>query len=75
VVYIGLAGGRELFGLQSALRRQFERRLPGVERFRYEVNQQYQSRFRELLMLYRADHGRLPEHNRAEELPPLGRMG
>lgn len=71
VVYIGFAGGRSLFGLRSEL----EKRLGSAAGFRYEVNNQYQTRWRELLMLHRAEHGDLPELNRREPVPKLGRLG
>ena len=56
IVYMGFAGGRSLFGLRSELQAELEKRGPGF-RFRYEVNMQYQTRWRELLMVYVADHG------------------
>jgi hypothetical protein len=70
VVYIGYAGGRELFGLRSALQRQLGRAV----QFRYEVNMQYQSRWRELLMLHERDHGSLPELNANDRPARLGSM-
>jgi hypothetical protein len=42
----------------------------GATQFRVEVNQQYHTRFRELLMVHQADHGQLPPAN-AED-PPIG---
>ena len=71
VVYIGFAGGKSLFGLRSEL----EKRLGTARHFRYEVNNQYQTRWRELLMLHRATHGEVPEMNQHEPLPKLGRLG
>jgi hypothetical protein len=53
VQYIGFAGGRSLFGLRSELRA----RMGAAHSFRYEVNMQYQTRYRELLMLHRGAHG------------------
>ncbi len=73
-VYVGYAGGRELFGLRSALQRHFELGTAGATRFRYEVNMQYQSRHRELLMLHVADCGSLPEANVADHPAHLGRV-
>lgn len=72
VLHIGYAGGRSLFGLRSAID-EARRRQRGAAQFRYEVTMQYQSRYRELLMLHLADHGRLPEGN-ADEKPSLGRL-
>ncbi len=70
VLYIGFAGGKSLFGLRSEL----QKRLGSAAQFRYEVNNQYQTRWRELLMLHQAEHGALPELNRTEAIPKLGRL-
>jgi hypothetical protein len=43
-------------------------------RFRVEVNQQYTSRYQELLMLHVADHGSLPAVNQTDPPPRLGRL-
>lgn len=75
VLYIGYAGGRELFGLRSALERHHDLRTAGATRFRYEVNMQYQSRYRELLMLHVADSGALPPGNLHDHPAHLGRIG
>ena len=79
VVYIGYAGGRELFGLRSALERHRDLAAAGVANgavlFRYEVNMQYQSRYRELLMLHKADNGALPIGNLDDHPVHLGRIG
>jgi hypothetical protein len=72
VLHIGYAGGRALFGLRSAVE-EASRRHPAAARFRCEVTMQYQSRYRELLMLHVADHGALPEGNREERIK-LGRL-
>lgn len=74
VVYIGFAGGRSLFGLRSELERALRERPAGATRFRIEVNQQYTSRYQELLMLHVADHGSLPVVNAADPPPRLGRL-
>ena len=71
VLFIGFAGGRSRFGLRGELEAQLARRGPGF-RFRVEVNSQYHTRYRELLMLHRADHGELPPENEAP--PGLGRL-
>jgi hypothetical protein len=71
VVYIGFAGGKSLFGLRSELQRWLGR----APQFRYEVNNQYQTRWRELLMLHRAANGAVPQLNEGERLPALGRLG
>ena len=72
VLQIGYAGGQSLFGLRSAVE-EARRRLPAATQFRTEVTMQYQSRYRELLMLHLADHGALPEGNRDERIK-LGRL-
>lgn len=74
VIYIGFAGGRSLFGLRSELERALRDRPEGAARFRCEVNQQYTSRYQELLMLHVADHGALPAANAAEPPVRLGRL-
>lgn len=72
-LFIGFAGGRSLFGLRGELQREMAARGPG-HRFRLEVNMQYQSRWRELLMLHQADHGALPPENAANPPRKLGRL-
>lgn len=72
VVYIGFAGGKSLFGLRSALGTHVGR--PGIVRFRYEVNMQYQTRYQELLMLHVADHGDVPPLNANDRPAHLGRL-
>jgi hypothetical protein len=73
VLYIGYAGGRSLFGLRSAIAEARSRLGAAAARFRYEVNQQYMSRYEELLMLHIADHGALPPENRGAP-GTLGRL-
>lgn len=72
-VRIGYAGARELFGLRSAVQREAAAQAPGA-RFRYEVNVQYQTRWRELLMQHVDEHGQLPEGNQRDRPARLGRM-
>ena len=74
VLRMGFAGGKSLFGLRSAIKD--EANLIGTRAvsFRYEVNMQYTTRYKELLMLYEAEHGDIPELNR-ENRPRLGRLG
>jgi hypothetical protein len=73
VLYIGQAGARTPFGLRSELQREFRARGPGCQ-FRVEVNQQYRSRWFELLMVHQADHGALPPDNAKNPPPNLGRL-
>ena len=74
VVYVGFAGGRTLFGLRSEMEKALAERPGGSTQFRCEVNQQYTSRYQELLMLHVADHGELPLVNRADPPVRLGRL-
>ena len=73
VLYIGHAGARSPFGLRSELQREFTERGEGCQ-FRVEVNQQYRTRWFELLMVYQADHGSLPVDNAKNPPPNLGRL-
>lgn len=61
VVYIGYAGGREPFGMRTALLAAAE--TTGATRYRCELTHGYLSRWEELLMVHRHDHGALPVHN------------
>jgi len=72
ILYIGQAGARSPFGLRSELQRELKERGDGHQ-FRVEVNMQYRSRWFELLMVHKADHGGLPPDN-AQNPPPLGRL-
>ena len=74
VVLIGFAGGRSLFGLRGVLMDWAAAPPEGATQFRCEVNTQYQTRYRELLMLHVADHGALPLHNQADPPANLGRL-
>ena len=69
-VAFGFAGGRALFGLRSELQRIVDHPPHGATQYRVEINAQYQTRFRELLMVHQADHGALPPVN--AEHPPIG---
>jgi hypothetical protein len=73
IVFIGHAGGRSPFGLRSELLREANAREPGHQ-FRVEVNQQYRTRWLELLMVHKADHGSLPADNAKSPPPGLGRL-
>lgn len=75
ILYIGYAGGRSRFGLRGELEAQCVRRTRDGDRgarFRVEVHMAYLTRYQELLMIHRADHGALPPEN---DLPRrLGRL-
>jgi hypothetical protein len=73
VLYIGFAGGKSPFGLRSELQGHAAARTGGATRFRYEVNMQYTTRYKELLMEHLARHGELPPGNRVNP-PVLGRL-
>ena len=66
-------GARSPFGLRSELQREFAERGAGCQ-FRVEVNQQYRTRWFELLMVHQADHGSLPTDNAKNPPPALGRL-
>ena len=72
VLRIGYAGGRTLFGLRSELQAALAR--GEAAKFRTEVNAQYMSRYEELLMVHKADHGALPPGNTAASDRLLGRL-
>lgn len=73
-VGFGFAGARTLFGLRSALMAHVDDPPHGATQFRCEINTQYQTRFRELLMVHVADHGALPPLNRDDPPINLGRL-
>lgn len=72
VLRIGYAGGRTLFGLRSELAAALA--AGEAAQFRTEVTSQYISRYEELLMVHRADHGAFPPGNAADERHDLGRL-
>ena len=73
ILFIGEAGARSPFGLRSELQRELAERGAGCQ-FRVEVNQQYRTRWFELLMVHQADHGSLPTDNAKNPPPALGRL-
>jgi hypothetical protein len=72
VLYVGVAGGKSLFGLKGELQR--HRAAGEATQFRFEVNTQYTTRWKELLMAHVAASGDVPVMNREERLPSLGRL-
>lgn len=66
VVKIGYAGALRAFGMRTALGDELAARAGSRTYFRYEINQQYTTRYDELLMVHVADHGELPAENRAD---------
>ena len=72
VTYIGCADARTLFGLKGELEALLGK---GIQTsFRIEITSAYQTRFRELLMVFYADHQRYPRYNDEADLPRLGRL-
>lgn len=74
VVFVGFAGGRSLFGLRGEVEKALKDKPAGATQFRVEVNQQYTTRYQELLMLHVHDHGDVPAGNLGKPLPKLGRL-
>lgn len=74
IVYIGVAGGRSLFGLKGELLEKLHAPPVGASQFRYEVNMAYRTRYAELLQAYHADHGCLPRSNSDIDAKSLGRL-
>lgn len=73
-VFIGFAGGRSLFGLRGEVEKALTAPPEGATQFRVEVNQQYTTRYQELLMVHVHDHGDVPAGNKGKPLPQLGRL-
>ncbi|WP_419914814.1 DUF7508 domain-containing protein [Candidatus Poriferisodalis sp.] len=73
VLSVGYAGAHELFGMQSALRREMTQHSGGATQFRCEFTSNYRSRWDELLMLHLADHGELPAPQR-DQAQRVGRL-
>lgn len=69
-IKIGYAGGTESFGMRTALEREL---ASGGSLFRLEFTHGYLTRWQELLMVFQADHGRLPPGN-ADQTNRLGRL-
>ena len=74
IVYIGVVGGRSLFGLKGALTEALDAPPAGATQFRCEVTMAYHTRYLELLQAYRYDHGRLPVGNVDVDERNLGRL-
>ena len=77
MIYIGYAGGHSLFGLRSELEKHLCVPLKSQklqpQSFCFEVTTAYLTRYQELLMVFLADHDRLPIGNVGQE-SSLGRL-
>jgi hypothetical protein len=71
VIFIGRADARSLFGLRSEIAKH-AKAVADARAYRLEITTAYHTRYLELLMVYHADHARLPAHN--EPMPSLGRL-
>jgi hypothetical protein len=74
IVYIGVAGGRSLFGLKGELEKMLKEPPAGATQFRTEANMAYHTRHQELLGAFRNDFGRLPVANTDVDERVLGRL-
>tara|TARA_R110001606_G_scaffold79257_1_gene183092 strand:- start:6068 stop:6424 length:357 start_codon:yes stop_codon:yes gene_type:complete len=72
-LYIGWAGGRSLFGMRGELAVWLK--VENADQFRTESNQQYMSRWNELMMAHKVVTGAFPGLNQSEETVGLGRLG
>lgn len=70
ITKIGYAGGREAFGIRTALSRELD---AGGQQFRAELTHGYLTRWEELLMIHQHDHGVLPVDN-ASHPHKIGRL-
>ncbi len=68
---IGYAGGREAFGIRTALGRELA--AGSGQTFRAELTHGYLTRWEELLMIHQHDHGSLPTGN-ADHPHRVGRL-
>ena len=68
---LGYAGGREPFGMRTALLAELAHGT--ATQFRHEFTHGYLSRWHELLMIHRRDTGTLPPANE-HDAPRIGRL-
>jgi hypothetical protein len=73
IIKIGKADARCNFGMRTALTDEIAAHPGRRLLFRFEVNQQYTTRYDELLMVHVHDHGTVPEENVAENRD-IGRL-
>ena len=72
IVYIGYAGSRAAFGLRGLLEEHLRSATEPLW-FAADITSSYLTRYQELLMLHRFDHGGLPRDNR-EDVDRIGRL-
>jgi hypothetical protein len=72
IQFVGYAGGKSLFGLRGEIADQLTKTAAST--FRVEITTAYLTRYRELLMSYRADHDCLPPENDPALVGSLGRL-
>lgn len=72
VLYIGHAGGRDAFGLRTAIGAA-RSEVQSAVRLRFELTHGYMSRWEELMMIHHFDHGAFPPAN-DETRAPRGRL-
>ena len=70
IVFVGYAGGKSLHGLKGEVSQRIDNHANAIF-MRYEITTSYLSRYKEILMVHKADFGELPEH--APEVK-LGRL-
>ena len=70
ILKLGMANALTKFGLKEALGKELAARGDGFQ-FRLEINMQYTTRYKELLLVHEARHGAPPPEN--DE--PVGRYG
>ena len=73
VLYIGYAGGKETFGLRTAIVAEQGRIGAAATHVRWELTHGYLSRWEELMMVHQFDHGAAPAASRPEAIP-VGRL-
>ena len=69
VIYIGYGGGNKAFGLRTAIGEELARLGADARFVRWELTQGYLSRWEELMMVHRHDHGAPPVSSHPETIP------
>lgn len=69
VILIGYAGGDKTWGLRTAITEEIERLGDAARFIRWELTQGYLSRWEELMMVHRFDHGQPPVASHPETIP------